>query len=130
MRTDYSVTIKEVSKELTHKERVQITDLTDCVKLDAATQEGPVLIDLDYYAVLQIHNEKSTDKDYENYVIVDKNGVRYSTGSKSFFNNLVDFARHLRQKPRRNALGNLLGAFKRLRALAERKIEQIAQRVF
>lgn len=89
MRTDYSVTVKEVSKELTHKERVQITDLTDCVKLDAATQEGPVLIDLDYYAVLEIHNEKATDKDYENYVVADKNGTRYSTGSKSFFNNLV-----------------------------------------
>lgn len=89
MRTDYSVSVKEVSKELTHKERVQITDLTDCVKLDTATQEGPVLIDLDYYAVLQIHNEKSTDKDYENYVVADKNGIRYSTGSKSFFNNLV-----------------------------------------
>lgn len=89
MRTDYSVTVKEVSKELTHKERVQITDLTACVKLDAATQEGPVLIDLDYYAVVEIHNEKSTDKDYENYVVADKNGTRYSTGSKSFFNNLV-----------------------------------------
>lgn len=90
MRTDYSVKVKEVSKELTHKERVQITDLTDCVKLDTATQEGPVLIDLDYYAVLEIHNEKSEDKDYENYVVADKNGTRYSTGSKSFFNNLVD----------------------------------------
>ena len=90
MRTDYSVTVKEVSKGLTHKERVQITDLTDCVKLDTVTQEGPVLIDLDYYAVLQIHNEKSTDKDYEIYVVADKNGIRYSTGSKSFFNNLVD----------------------------------------
>lgn len=89
MRTDYSVKVKEVSKELTHKERVQITDLTDCVKLDTATQEGPVLIDLDYYAVLEIHNEKSEDKDYENYVVADKNGTRYSTGSKSFFNNLV-----------------------------------------
>ena len=89
MRTDYSVTVKEVSKELTHKERVQIADLTDCVKLDTATQEGPVLIDLDYYAVLAIHNEKSEDKDYENYVVADKNGTRYSTGSKSFFNNLV-----------------------------------------
>lgn len=95
MRTDYSVTVKEVSKELTHKERVQITDLTDCVKLDAATQEGPVLIDLDYYAILQIHNEKSTDKDYENYVVADKNGIRYSTGSKSFFNNLVDISEEM-----------------------------------
>ena len=90
MRTDYSVTVKEVSKDLTHKERVQITDLTDCVKLDEATQEGPVLIDLDYYAILDIHNEKADDKDYQNYVVVDKNGMRYSTGSKSFFNNLVD----------------------------------------
>ena len=89
MRTDYSVTVKEVSKDLTHKERVQITDLTDCVKLDKATQEGPVLIDLDYYAVLDIHNEKADDKDYQNYVVADKNGTRYSTGSKSFFNNLV-----------------------------------------
>lgn len=95
MRTDYSVTVKEVSKELTHKERVQITDLTDCVRLDTATQEGPVLIDLDYYAVLEIHNEKSTDKDYENYVVADKNGTRYSTGSKSFFNNLVDICEEM-----------------------------------
>ena len=95
MRTDYSVSVKEVSKELTHKERVQITDLTDCVKLDAATQEGPVLIDLDYYAVLSVHNDKSTDKDYENYVVADKNGVRYSTGSKSFFNNLVDICEEM-----------------------------------
>lgn len=95
MRTDYSVSVKEVSKELTHKERVQITDLTDCVKLDTATQEGPVLIDLDYYAVLAIHNEKSTDKDYENYVVADKNGIRYATGSKSFFNNLVDICEEM-----------------------------------
>ena len=95
MRTDYSVTVKEVSKELTHKERVQITDLTDCVKLDTATQEGPVLIDLDYYAVLAIHNEKATDKDYENYVVADINGIRYSTGSKSFFNNLVDICEEM-----------------------------------
>ena len=95
MRTDYSVQVKVVSKELTHKEKVQITDLTDCVKLDKATQEGSVLIDLDFYAVLEIHNEKSDDKDYENYVIVDKNGTRYSTGSKSFFNNLVDICEEM-----------------------------------
>ena len=96
MRTDYSVQVKKVSKELTHKERVQITDLTDCVKLDKATQEGAVLIDIDFYAVLEIHNEKADDKDYENYVIADKNGTRYSTGSKSFFNNLVDICEEMK----------------------------------
>ena len=96
MRTDYSVQVKKVSKELTHKERVQITDLTDCVKLDKATQEGAALIDLDFYAVLEVHNEKADDKDYENYVIADKNGTRYSTGSKSFFNNLVDICEEMK----------------------------------
>ena len=40
MRTDYSVTVKEVSKELTHKERVQITDLTDCVNLIRLRRKG------------------------------------------------------------------------------------------
>lgn len=96
MRTDYSVQVKEVSKELSHKEKVQITDLTDCVKLDKATQEGEVLIDIDFYAILSVHNEKSDDKDYENYVIVDKNGTRYSTGSKSFFNSLVDICEEMK----------------------------------
>lgn len=95
MRTDYSVHVKEVSKELTHKQKVQITDLTDCVKLDKATQEGTVLIDLDFYAVLEIHNEKLDDKDYESFVVVDKDGTRYSTGSKSFFNNLVDICEEM-----------------------------------
>jgi glucose dehydrogenase len=82
---DYSVTVRESSKELTAKERIQIKDTTDAIRLDEATKESAVIIDADFYAVLDIHNEKSDDKDYTTYVIVDKDGQRYTTGSPSFW---------------------------------------------
>ena len=89
-RTDYSVKVKFVSKELTHKQKVQLQDTTDCIRLDTATQSGDVIIKPDFYAELEIHNEKGEDKDYLNYVVVDENGDRYLTGSNSFYNSFVD----------------------------------------
>lgn len=89
-RTEYSVTVKSVSKELSHKERVQLMDTTDCIRLDKETQVAPVVIDVNYYAELSIHNEKADDKDYSNYVVVDKSGTRYITGSVSFFSTFMD----------------------------------------
>lgn len=93
-RADYNVTVKEVSKDLTHKQRVQLMDTTSAVRLDKATSDGNgVLINPDFWAVLAIHNEKSSDKDYDNYIIVDKDGTRYVTGSHSFwstFNDIMD----------------------------------------
>lgn len=85
----YSVEITESSKELTGKQKIQVKDTTDCVKLDVATKEAPVTIDVDYYVALLIHNEHSDDKEYKNYIIVDKNGTRYSTGSESFWSTFV-----------------------------------------
>lgn len=90
---NYEVKISECSKELSAKERVQLKDLTDVTKLDKATTEGAVIIDVDFYAVLDIHNEKADDKDYQSYVIVDKSGERFTTGSASFFSsftNIID----------------------------------------
>lgn len=91
--TGYEVKVAEVSRELTGKQKIQLKDTTDCVRLDKATQEGAVLIDVDFWAELEIHNEKSDDKDYKNYVVVDKDGTRYVTGSESFwsaFRNIFD----------------------------------------
>lgn len=87
---DYSVVVAETSKELTAKERIQIKDTTDCIRLDEATKENAVMIDVDFYAVLNIHNEKSDDKDYTTYVIVDKDGERYTTGSPSFWSSFMN----------------------------------------
>lgn len=88
--TGFKVELKEVSTQLTAKQRVAIKDTTDCIKLDQATQEGNVIINPLYYAVLGIHNEKSDNPDYENYVIVDKSGNKYVTGSQSFWSSFME----------------------------------------
>lgn len=94
MERDYKVTIEEVSKELTKTQRISIKDVSNCVRLDEAvmSSEGNVVeIDVDYYAVLDVHNEKAQDdKDYKNYIIVDKDGTKFVTGSKSFWNSFSD----------------------------------------
>lgn len=85
----FKVTIKEASKELTAKERISIKDTTNAVKLDAATQDGNVTINPWFYAVLDVHNDKATPSDYENYIVVDTNGTKYATGSSSFWNAFI-----------------------------------------
>ena len=88
--TGYSVKIKETSKELTTKQRIALKDTSNAIKLDTACDENDVIIEPEYYAVLAIHNEKSDNVDYENYVIIDKNGVKYVTGSSSFWSSFMD----------------------------------------
>ena len=86
----YSVSIKESSRELTAKQRIALKDTTTAIKLDEATQVEPVIINVDMYAILDIHNEKSDNPDYENYIVVDKNGTKYVTGSASFWSSFID----------------------------------------
>ena len=86
----YSVSIKESSRELTAKQRIALKDTTNAVKLDEATQVEPVIINVDMYAILAIHNEKSENPDYDNYIVVDKNGTKYVTGSASFWSSFMD----------------------------------------
>lgn len=97
--TDYNVTIRETSKTLTPKERVQVKDTSDCIALDAATMEGPVLIFPEWYAILDVHNERSDDKDYVTYIIVDKDGQRYKTGSNSFWNAFISISDEMLDYP-------------------------------
>ena len=86
----YSVSVVESSKELTAKEKVMLKDVSNAIKLDEATQNGKVIIKPVAYVVLSIHNEKSDNKDYENYLIIDENNDKYVTGSASFWNSFCD----------------------------------------
>ena len=86
----YSVSIKETSKELSAKQRIALKDTTNAIKLDEATQVEPVIINVDMYAILAVHNEKSENPDYDNYIVVDKNGTKYVTGSASFWSSFMD----------------------------------------
>ena len=88
--TGYSVKIKESSMELTAKQRIAIKDTTSCIKLDEATQVEDIIIDPMAWAILEVHNEKSDNVDYENYIIIDQSGQKYVTGSQSFWTSFMD----------------------------------------
>ena len=91
----YKATVRECSKELTVKERIMLKDTSNAESLDLLTQEATfndekVIINVDYYATLDIHNEKSDNKDYINFIVVDKEGHKYVTGSQSFISSFTD----------------------------------------
>jgi hypothetical protein len=89
--TGYEVEIIECSKELTARERIMMKDTSDDTKLEEATSETALVITPVAFAVLQIHNENSKDnKDYKNFIVVDKDGTRYYTGSESFWSTFRD----------------------------------------
>lgn len=86
----YKVEIIHSTKELTVREKIRIKDLSNVIQLnDATQQEGNIVIDFDYYVILMVHNEFSKDeKVYNKYVIVDKSGNKFVTGSESFMTSL------------------------------------------
>lgn len=89
--SNYKATISYTSKEISAKERVMLKDTGNAGKLDKLTDEGAVVtFEPDYYAVLQIHNDKANPTDYENYIIVDKDGNKYVTGSPSFYSKFLE----------------------------------------
>lgn len=88
--TGYSVKIAESSRELTAKEKIKLKDTGDAIKLDEATVEGALIIKPTGYVVLDVHNEKSDNVDYKNYIIEADNGNKYVTGSESFWSSFKD----------------------------------------
>lgn len=88
--TGYSVKIVNASKELSARDRVAVKDTTNAIALDDATKDTPLVIAIDYYVELAVHNEKSEDKDYKKYVVVDKSGNKFVTGSESFFTAMLE----------------------------------------
>ena len=56
---------------------------------------GAIIIEPSLYAVLDVHNEKSDNVDYKNYVLVDKNGDKYVTGSESFWTSFMEIAEEM-----------------------------------
>jgi hypothetical protein len=89
MDTTYKAMVEDASWTMTAREKLRYTDLTDAIQLDEATQSGDVIIDVDKWAVINVHNEKSDSVDYMKYVIIDKDEQVYVTGSESFWKSFV-----------------------------------------
>lgn len=85
----FTVQIKESSRELSARERVMVKDTTNATKLDEAANDRIIITPVDY-VILAIHNEKSDNKDYLNYVIIDEQGNKYVTGSNSFWTSFLE----------------------------------------
>lgn len=96
--TGYSVTIAESSKELNAKEKIRLKDTSDAVKLDEATKDGAITVTPVAYVILNIHNEKSDNVDYNNYLIEDEDGTKYVTGSESFWNSFMDIYNEMKNE--------------------------------
>lgn len=89
MYTTYKAMVEDASWTMTAREKLRYTDLTDAIQLDEATQSGDVIIDVDKWAVINVHNEKSDNVDYMKYVIIDKDEQVFVTGSESFWKSFV-----------------------------------------
>lgn len=91
--TNYTTSIIESSKELSVREKIKLKDLTSAIAIDKVVEpEKPIDIAPDFYAYLNIHNEKlpENEQDYKIMVIVDKSGTKYYTGSESAISSFVD----------------------------------------
>ena len=94
--TGYEVKIADCSRQLTGKEKVALKDTTDAQKLDSLIQAGEeVIIDPDYTAVLEIHNEHAENKDYKVFVLVSKDGQKYITSSESFISSFENIQKEM-----------------------------------
>lgn len=99
---NYSATIKEASRELSPKERVMFKDLANAQSLNELAKEAKMsgaklTITVKDYAVIAIHNEASEDVDYDNYLIIDKDGEKYYTGSVSFWSKFMDIYSEMKE---------------------------------
>lgn len=91
MRAEYHTSIKEASRELSAKEKLTLKDFNDAQPLDALVGTDGLIIDPDVIAIVAVHNERARDdKDYETIIILDKNGTKYSSSSRSLRDSLSD----------------------------------------
>ena len=96
--SDFKSVIVETSRELSPRERIMMKDTRNAIKLDTASANGEkVLIDVDGYAVLDIHNDAADPQDYKNYVIIDKGGNKYVTGSNSFWRSFTEIYEEMKE---------------------------------
>ena len=87
----YKAKVALVSKQLSVEDRIKFKDTSDAIGLDHATQEADLVLNIDSYGMLDVHNEKAQgDKDYNQYVFVTKDGEKYVTGSSSLWSSFED----------------------------------------
>ena len=101
---NYSAEIVETSRELTARERVMFKDTQNAISMNdfaeqAKTEGGKAIItDVKDFVHIMVHNDKSDDKDYDNFLIIDGAGDKYVTGSQAFWNSFMDIYNEMKDE--------------------------------
>ena len=93
MKNTFKSEISYCNTELTVKEKIQFKNLNDSESIN--TLENRTALTVDKWGLLQIHNEKLDDPDYQNVVLVTPEGNKYHTSSNSFFMAIDDIQSEL-----------------------------------
>ena len=102
--SNYSATILDSSRELTAREKVMFKDTQNAIYMNdfaeqAKAEGGKAIIkNVKDYVHITVHNDKSDDKDYDNYVIIDAQGEKYVTGSQAFWNSFMDIYKEMKNE--------------------------------
>lgn len=95
----YSVKVIDASRQLTAKEKIAFKDFGLVTQLDDVVTETGLIINVKDYVVLQVHNEKSDNKDYTKFLLIDENGEKYITGSEPFWITFKDIWDEISDEP-------------------------------
>ena len=93
MENTFKTEINYCNTELTVKEKIQFKNLNDSESIN--TLENGTILTVDKWGLLQIHNEKLDEPDYQNVVLVTPDGNKYHTSSNSFFMAIDDIQSEL-----------------------------------
>ena len=91
--TNYSVEIKEASRELTKRERIKFKDYANSTPIDGQGEDFKVTAK--DYVILHVINENSDTGEYDILLIIDNDGKTYRTSSKSFIQSFIDIYKEM-----------------------------------
>lgn len=102
--SNYSATILDASRELTAREKVMFKDTQNAISMNDFAEQAKaenakaIIENIKDYVHITVHNDKSDDKDYDNYIIVDGNGDKYVTGSQAFWNSFMNIYEEMKNE--------------------------------
>lgn len=102
--SNYSAEIIDSSRELTARERVMFKDTQNAISMNDFAEQAKadgskaIITNVKDYVHIMVHNEKSDDKDYDNYIVVDGEGDKYVTGSQAFWNSFMDIYNEMKNE--------------------------------
>ena len=98
---DYEVKIVSVYDDsaLSLEDRIAMKLFSDNISINGKCEESEdksVVINVANYAVMRVHNERSDNKDYNVFCLIDTDGTHYTTSSESFWNTFSTIADELK----------------------------------